>query len=170
MLPAGGNPRARNGAMIEQAAILTTHNLAVLINGLNLQPLLAERWAGLAERAYVSVLDRLERRVVPQSIHRIQRMRASKTLAFGWRQMVVFASFLEPSAQGLFVAKCKQLLAARTPIARERFAPVLVGLERAVSGDVLPRQASHGEVAGCRRLLGWTVETPFLMGVQRESR
>lgn len=170
MLPSGGNRRARNGAMIEQAAILTTHNLAVLITGLNLQPLLAERWAGLAERAYVSVLDRLERRVIPESIHRIQRMRASKTLAFSWRQMIFFVSFLEPSAQRLFVAKCKQLLAARSPIARQRFAPVIMGLESAISGDVLPRQASHGEVAGCRRLLGWTVETPFLMGVQRKSR
>lgn len=170
MLPAGGNPRARNGAMIEQAAILTTHNLAVLVDGLNLQPMLAERWAGLAERAYISVLDRLERRVIPKSIHRTQRMRASKTLAFGWRQMIFFVSFLEPAAQRLFVAKCKQLLAARTPIARERFGPVIMGLECAVSGDVLPRQASHGEIAGCRRLLGWTVETPFLMGVQRDSR
>lgn len=124
----------------------------------------------MTERAYVSLLDRLERRVIPESIHRTQRMRASKTLAFSWRQMIFFVSFLEPSAQGLFVAKCKQVLAARTPIARERFAPVLMGLERAVSGDGLPRQASHREVAGCRRLLGWTVETPFLMGAQRESR
>lgn len=142
---------------------------AVLVNGLNLQPLLAGRWTGLAERAYVSVLDRLERRVIPESIHRTQRMRASKTLAFGWRQMIFFVSFLEPSAQEVFVAKCKQLLAARTPIARERFAPVIAGLERTVSGDVLPRQASHSEAAGCRRLLGWTAGTPFLMGVQRQT-
>ncbi len=168
-LPGGGNPRARNGAMIEQAAILTTHNLAVLIKGLHLQPLLAERWEELAERAYVSVLDRLERRVIPESIHRTQRMRASKTLAFGWRQMIFFVSFLEPSAQGSFVTNCKGLLAARKPTTRERFAPVLMGLERAVSGDALPREASHREVAGFRRLLGWTVETPFLMGVPRKD-
>jgi hypothetical protein len=168
-LPEGGNPRARNGAMIEQAAILTTHNLAALVKGLRLQPLLADRWEGLAERAYLSVLDRLERRVIPESIHRTQRMRASKTLAFGWRQMIFFVSFLEPSAQGSFVAQCHKLLAARTPAARERFAPVLAGLERAVSGAVLPREASHHEVAGCRRLLGWTVETPFLMGVARKG-
>jgi hypothetical protein len=169
-LPAGGNRRARNGAMIEQAAILTTHNLAALVKGLQLQPLLAERWEGLAERAYVSVLNRLERRVIPESIHRTQRMRASKTLAFGWRQMIFFVSFLEPSAQASFVTKCKKLLAARTPIARERFAPVLGGLERAVSGAELPREASHREVAGCRRLLGWTVAVPILMGVPREGR
>jgi hypothetical protein len=164
-LPSGGNPRARNGAMIEQAAILTTHNLAVLVDGLGLQPLLEARWEGLAERALVSVLDRLERRVIPELIHRTQRMRASKTLAFGWRQAVFFLSFLEPSVQASFVAKCKTLLAARSPTAQERFAPVLAGLERVVAGAVLLREASHREVEGCRRLLGWTVETPFLMGV-----
>lgn len=164
-LPSGGNPRARNGAMIEQAAILTTHNLAVLVNGLRLQPLLEARWEGLAERVLVAVLDRLERRVIPESIHRTQRMRASKTLAFGWRQAIFFLSFLEPTAQRAFVAKSNTLLAARTPTARERFAPVLAGLERAVSGHALPREASHRECEGCRRLLGWTVETPFLMGV-----
>lgn len=169
-LPSGGNPQARSGAMIEQAAILTTHNLAVLVDVLRLQPLLEERWEGLAERALVAVLDRLERRVIPESIHRIQRMRASKTLAFGWRQLILFLSFLEPSAQGAFVTKGKALLAARTPTARERFAPVIAGLERAVSGSVLTREASHHEVAGCRRLLGWTVETPFLMGAPRKDR
>jgi hypothetical protein len=162
-LPPGGNPRARNGAMIEQAAVLTTHNLAVLVDRLRLQPVLEARWEGLAERALVSVLDRLERRVIPESINRFQRMRASKTLAFGWRQAIFFLSFLAPSAQASFVAKSKALLAARSLIAQQRFAPVLAGLERAVIGDLLPREASHRQVDGCRRLLGWTVGTPFLM-------
>ena len=95
-------------------------------------------------------------------------MRASKTLAFGWRQAIFFLSFLEPSAQASFVAKGKTLLAARSPPAHERFAPVLAGLERVVAGDVLLREASHREIEGCRRLLGWTVETPFLMGTTRK--
>jgi hypothetical protein len=34
---------------------------------------------------------------------------------------------------------------------------------------VLVREASHREVEGCRRLLGWTVETPFLMGVTKQD-
>jgi hypothetical protein len=168
-LPEGGNPRARNGATIEQAAILTTQNLAVLVDGLHLQSVLEARWKGLAERALVSVLDRLERRVIPESINRIQRMRASKTLAFGWRQAIFFLSFLEPSAQASFVAKSKALLSARSLTAQERFAPVLAGLERAVAGDMLPREASHLEVEGCRRLLGWTVGTPFLMSATRKD-
>jgi hypothetical protein len=168
-LPPSGNPRARNGAMIEQAAILTTHNLAVLVDGLRLQAVLEARWEGLAERALISVLDRLERRVIPESINRIQRMRASKTLAFGWRQAIFFLSFLEPSVQASFVGKSKALLAARSLTAQQRFAPVLAGLERVVAGDMLPREASHREVQGCRRLLGWTVGTPFLMSATRKD-
>jgi len=101
--------------------------------------------------------------VIPDTINRLQRMRASKTLAFGWRQAIFFLSFLGPSAQASFVAKAKVLLAARSLTAHERFAPVLAGLERAVAGNTLPPEASHREVEGCRRLLGWTVGTPFLM-------
>lgn len=168
-LPPGGSPRARNGAIIEQAAILTTHNLAVLIDGLSLQSVLAARWEDLAERSIVSVLDRLERRVIPESINRIQRMRASKTLAFGWRQAIFFLSFLEPSAQASMLAKFKALLAKRSLTAQERFAPVFAGLERAVAGEILPREASHREIEGCRRLLGWTLETPFLLTTTRKD-
>jgi hypothetical protein len=164
-LPAsGGNPRARGGAMIEQASILTTHNLAVLVDGLALEPRLRGQWAELAMRAFVSVLDRLERRVIPEGIPRIQRMRASKTLAFGWRQAIFFLSWLEPAAQAAFLAKARETLEARTALGRERFAPVFAGLEHAAAGHVLPREATHREIDGARRLLGWTVETPFLMG------
>ncbi|MDH0863356.1 hypothetical protein [Mitsuaria sp. GD03876] len=163
-LPEGGNPRARNGAVIEQAAILTTHNLAVLVDVLRLQPMLEGHWASLAERAFTATLDRLERRVIPESIPVIQRKRASKTLAFSWRQMIFFVARMAPAAQGSFVGTCHRLLATRSPVARERFAPVLAGLKRVVAGGTLPPEASHREVDGCRRLLGWTVDTPFLMG------
>jgi hypothetical protein len=163
-LPAGGNPRARGGAMIEQASILTTHNLAVLVDGLALEPRLRGQWAELAKLAFVSVLDCLERRVIPEGIPRIQRMRASKTLAFGWRQAIFFLSWLEPAAQVALVIAAKERLSARPTLVRERFAPVMRGLEHALEGATLPREATHREVDGARRLLGWTVATPFLLG------
>ncbi|WP_343603660.1 hypothetical protein [Roseateles sp.] len=168
-LPPGGSSIARNGAVIEQAAILTTHNLGVLVDVLQLQPLLNDRWSDLAGQAFGAVLDRLERRVIPESVPRHQRKRASKTLAFGWRQMIFFLSCLSPSAQVAFTATCRERLDTRSAAVRERFAPVLAGLERTVAGEQLPRAASHDEVDGCRRLLGWSIGTPFLMRAAREA-
>jgi hypothetical protein len=169
-LPAGGNSSARNGAVIEQASILTTHNLAVLVDGLNLRELLAEHWAEMAERTFEDVLNRLERRVLPESIQWQQRMRSSKSLAFSWRQMIFFLSNVEPQAQCVFLLKSKALLLTRSTIARHRFTPAIRALERVVAGEALPLEASHGEVDGCRRILGWTVSTPFLMGESKLTR
>jgi hypothetical protein len=158
-LPSGGNPRARSGAMIEQASILSTHNLAVLVSVLGLEARLADRWSALAEAALGSALDRLERRVLRENVPRIQRMRASKTLAFAWRQMLFFASRLDAAALAAFVSKAEDDLAARTPLARERFAPVMQGLRVVARGERLTKDTPN-----VRRLLGWSVGTPFLMG------
>jgi hypothetical protein len=163
-LPEAGNPRARNGAIIEQASILTTHNLAVLVDGLNLHELLAERWAEMAERTFENVLNRLERRVLPEAIRWQQRMRASKLLAFSWRQMIFFLSNMEPAAQQNFLLNSKASLLTRSSVARQRFAPAIQALDYVLAGGALPREASHRDVDGCRRVLGWTVSTPFLMG------
>ncbi len=158
-LPSGGNPRARAGAMIEQASILTTHNLAALTSVLGLGGHLGDRWAALAEAALVSALDRLERRVLREKVPTIQRMRASKTLAFAWRQMLFFASQLDADALAAFVTKAYAELASRTPLARERFAPVMEGLRVVARGERLGK-----DTKGARRLLGWSVGRPFLMG------
>jgi hypothetical protein len=158
-LPSGGNPRARAGAMIEQASILTTHNLAVLTSVLGLGGHLGDRWAALAEAALVSALDRLERRVLREKVPNIQRMRASKTLAFAWRQMLFFASQLDGDALAAFVTKAEAELASRTPLARERFEPVMEGLRVVARGERLTQSTPNA-----RRLLGWSVGRPFLMG------
>jgi hypothetical protein len=168
-LPEGGNPRARNGAIIEQASILTTHNLAVLVDGLNLRELLAEQWAEMAERTFENVLNRLERRVLPEAIQWQQRMRASKSLAFSWRQMIFFLSNMEPAAQQNFLLNSKASLLTRSSVARQRFAPAIQALDYVLAGGALPREASHRDVDGCRRVLGWTVSTPFLMGESKLS-
>ena len=158
-LPSGGNPRARAGATIEQASILTTHNLAVLVGELDLSPRFSERWAALADRSLVSMIDRIERRVLPESVPHIQRMRASKTAAFAWRQMVFYLSFLPSESLAAFVAGASASLASRTSLAQERLAPVMEGLRIVAAGGTLTRDAPN-----TRRLLGWSVERPFLLG------
>lgn len=158
-LPAGGNPQARHGAVIEQASILTTHNLAALTSVLELRPLLEHQWASLAEASLVSALDRVERRVLPEKVPFIQRMRASKTAAFAWRQMLFYLSFVSGAALTDFVTRADTLLAARSPLAQERFAPAMHGLRIVARGGTLTR-----DTPGARRFLGWSVERPFLLG------
>lgn len=158
-LPTGGNPRARSGAMIEQASILTTHGLASLISVLDLEPVFADRYVALAEDALTCVLDRLERRVLPERVPKIQRMRAAKTLAFGWRQMLFFLSRAPKTDVEAFVIEARAMLAARSELARERFEPVMRGLEIVAAGETLSRGRTDAV-----RLYGWSVERPMLMG------
>src|SRR5690606_34310620 len=145
------NPRARNGTIIEAASIVTTHNLAVLIDGLELAPLLDER--ELAQRTYATILDLLERRVLRESSPYRTRLHAYKNLAFAWRQMVFFLSRTEDARA--FLTQAREALDARGPLARERLAPHLDALALAISGRVVPRE---------QRLLGWVTGRPALFG------
>ena len=155
--PEGGNPRARNGTMIEQASILSTHNLAGLVDTLDIR--LDD--AALALTVYTSVLDRLERRVLPERIPMRPRMRSSKQLAFAWRQMLFFLSRISQTALEAFVHEAKVLLDARSALARERFGPILQGLDVVAAGGTL----AHHE-----RLYGWSVGPPRLLTPPATSR
>jgi hypothetical protein len=148
------NPQARNGTIIEAASILTTHNLAALVSVLDLDPLLS--WRELTDRAYAAVLGLLERRVLPERPPYRARLSAYKTLAFAWRQMLFFLSRTDEASA--FLVHAREALGARSPLARERLAPHLEALERAASGDVVPRES---------RLLGWCTERPSLLGPAR---
>jgi hypothetical protein len=59
--PSGGYV-ARNGAVLEQSQILTTHNLAVLVDGLGLDDRLREQAPELAGQALSWVVRRLAQR------------------------------------------------------------------------------------------------------------
>lgn len=76
---------AGNGAVIEQAQVLTTHNLAVLVADAGFRP--ATGWRPLADgaaRRCVGRLDLAERSPRP--------LRAVKDAAYAWRQAVFFLS------------------------------------------------------------------------------
>src|SRR5262249_13425488 len=139
--------------MIEQASILSTHGLGVLVDRLDLAPLLDFRV--LATHAYTSVLDRLERRVLPERIPYRTRLQSTKNLAFAWRQMLYFLARLSDEEQRAFTAEAHALLAARSELARTRFTPYLSGLEEVVAGATIDRG---------RRLYGWSIDRPALPG------
>jgi hypothetical protein len=83
----GGSARAwsvaANGTVIEQAQILTTHNLATLVDALDVTP--PDGWAALAQRVFATVLrlaGRLDRNPRPLS--------TIKDMAYAWRHMIFY--------------------------------------------------------------------------------
>jgi hypothetical protein len=142
---AAGSWVARNGAVIEQAQILTTHNLAVLFQALDLRPSLRPGPGELARRCFRWICRQLR---APATDWRA-RLHAVKNAAYAWRQMIFFLSLEPEDSIREFLAWAGDSLGRETPAFQARFRPALLGLARAVDG--LPPE--NGDA---RRLLGWT--------------
>jgi hypothetical protein len=135
---------ARNGAVIEQAQILTTHNLAVLFHALDLRPSLPAP-GELARRCFQWICRELR---APATDWRAG-LHAVKNAAYAWRQMIFFLSLEPEDSIREFLAWAGDSLGREAPAFQARFRPALHGLARAVDG--LPPENGNA-----RRLLGWT--------------
>ncbi|RFU43189.1 hypothetical protein DZF91_02510 [Actinomadura logoneensis] len=140
-----------NGRTIEQAQILTTHNLAVLAGTVGVQP--GPGWPELARRAYVVMCDRLltaHRSALP--------LRAVKDAAYAWRQALFFLS-MAGDAEARDFARWARDETDRMfgPVATRTAAPtagldrVLAGLDHVLDGGGLERAEGYP-----RRFLGWS--------------
>ena len=154
--PSGRWSVARNGTIIEQQQILTTHNLAVLFEALSLGTSLREELPELAARCFRSICR--------QHTQRIDDWRSNllrlKSTAYAWRQMIFFLSIAGDDESLPFLALARE----ETPEPlRERFAPALRGLELAARGGRFgPDGTAEGGAA--RRFLGWTLGKHWLLG------
>lgn len=156
---AGGWSVARNGMVIEQSQILTTHNLAPLVVGLGLQGEVAAQGADLARRGFDWVVATAGRSDGTWR-HRLHRI---KNAAYAWRQMMFFLSWLDPAAQTAFLAWAEDRVGQEAPAVRERFAPALRGLRLALQGETTAI-APDGRLVTDFCLLGWTTGRHWLMG------
>jgi hypothetical protein len=147
---------AANGTIIEQAQILTTHNLAVLFEALDLRERLGGQLEAMARRCMVWTCWRLQTRAGGWTA----KLRGVKNGAYAWRQMVFYLSLLPPEAQRSFVARAEEHLAAQTAAFTERFGPALGGLRRAVAGESPPVDNATWP------FLGWTTGTHWLLARQ----
>jgi hypothetical protein len=143
---------AANGAVIEQAQILTTHNLATVAAAFGTAPVLG--WADLARRAFTTVC-----RLVQSVEHTHRRLRTVKEAAYAWRQMLFFLSLVPLDEQERFVGWARQEAAARQGASADRLGALVAGLEHVVTGGDLD------DVAG-RRFLGWSVGPHWLLAEQ----
>jgi hypothetical protein len=156
----GSRSVAANGMVIEQAQILTTHNLATLVARAHVAP--RDGWESLARGAFLTawrLAGRLENNPRP--------LGTVKDAAYAWRQAVFFLSLCGPRERESVLSWLRDDAdpAGRRPArATARLAPAVRGLLNAATG-------TDPEADGGRRLLGWTVGRHWLLeGPARPAR
>ena len=153
VVPGSGGTVA-NGMLIEQAQILTTHNLAVLFTSLDLGEQLAPRLPDMARRCFNWICLQLQIPVEGRHARLIQ----IKNSAYAWRQMIFFLSLCAPDEIDTFMGWAKGHLDAQGHEFKRVFAPAL--------SDLALVAAAH--LAGVIRpdiqpFFGWSQEKHWLM-------
>lgn len=143
-VPSSGSWVARNGMVIEQIQILTTHNLAALVHaGVDPSP----GWEDLARRAF---------RVTCKLVGRVQGnprpLPMLKDAAYAWRQSLFFLSLCDLRAQVAVTAWMQDELDRLPGHASARLEPVVAGLRHVLTGGAF----DVGAPLSTRRFLGWS--------------
>ncbi|MFC8719599.1 hypothetical protein [Kitasatospora sp. NPDC057198] len=147
--PASSGSVAGNGTVIEQAQILTTHNLATLAGPVGVAP--ADGWDALALGAFATAA-----RLVARAEQLPYPLAAVKNAAYAWRQMVFHLSLCTPEGRRAVL----DTIAAERPA---RLAPAVAGLALVAAGGEFETDGTAGN-GTARRLLGWTVGPHWLLG------
>ncbi|MEV6487558.1 hypothetical protein AB0M20_02795 [Actinoplanes sp. NPDC051633] len=144
---------AANGMVIEQAQILTTHNLATLVHAVGVTP--AGGWAAPARRTFALAL-RLAGRIEgnPRPLSTI------KDVAYAWRHLTFYLSIEDAVGPRRLIDDFHTELAAAPAPVRDRIRPALVGLGHVAAGG---RFDGDRTPAGGRRLLGWTTVEHWML-------
>ncbi|NYI04710.1 hypothetical protein [Allostreptomyces psammosilenae] len=143
-----GGAVAANGMVIEQAQILTTHNLAALAGPIGATP--QSGWAELARRAFTTVC-RLTARLEgnPRPLGTI------KNAAYAWRQVIFHLSLADAAERAATVSWLEREASRHPGHVRARLAPVLAGLDRVHAGGSLDPDGGE-DLGQARRFLGWS--------------
>lgn len=147
---------AGNGTVLEQSQILTTHNLATLVDALDLDEEIRQLAPDIADR----ILDWVVRRQTQPGPGRHAALQMLKNTAYAWRQAVFFLSLCDEQTQRAAVARLRQRITDAG--IQDHFAPAVDGLAHVIAGG---RFTAHGTVNGqnARRFLGWTVGPHWCM-------
>lgn len=147
---------AANGTVIEQAQILTTHNLATLAARARIAP--PPGWARPARDCFGTVcrlLARVEGNPRPMS--------TIKDAAYAWRQMLFHLSLCEAAEREEVLAWIEAEAARRSGHVRTLLAPALAGLRLVAGGGSFGADGT-AEAGRARRLLGWSTGRHWMLG------
>ncbi|MFF2200952.1 hypothetical protein [Streptomyces sp. NPDC058145] len=128
---------AGNGTVIEQAQILTTHNLATLVHRVGIDP--GAGWDESALRCFGTVC-----RLTGRVHHNPRPLGTIKDVAYAWRQMVFHLSLCPPDQQWHTLDRVTEDCAQQPRHIAGRLAPALTGLRQVLSGGPGRRPPSAG--------------------------
>jgi hypothetical protein len=148
---------ARNGAIIEQAEILTTHNLAALFSTFDLTRVMGPKLHLLARQCFEWICRRQQMKIH----NRRAELQMIKNTAYAWRQMLFYLSLLDQSEVTSFLDWSAAYLTRQQDEFRQRFTPVMQGLAVVAGGDQFDPEGYH-QPSGGRRFLGWSVGQHWL--------
>lgn len=153
---------AGNGAILEQSQILTTQNLAQLVESLELHAALGDMAPDLAGRTLHWIV---ERQTQPWNDWRAT-LQMLKNTAYALRQAIFYMSFCSDVEQARIAAEFSAEIPVDGPASALR--PVADGLVHAAAGG---RFDESGLAIGGpgRRFLGWSVGRHWLIGDSVES-
>lgn len=134
---------AQNGMILEQAMILTSHNMAAVFSELDLSELDKVR---SAQSCFEWVCQRLS--LVPASHH--AELISLKNSAYAWRQMIALLSELEDAALAASVDQMNLMLGRQATGLQARLRPVMEALQAAALDPNF--RASRSQ-----QFLGWTL-------------
>ncbi len=154
---------ARNGAVIEQSQILTTHNLAPLVEKLELRDQLSPSAPHLASEVFGWIV-RQQATPRPDWHSMLQML---KNTAYAWRQAIFLLSLTDEAIQQRTIANWRDQWSSAPAEWRNRFEPALIGLELIAVGG---RFDDAGRVDKGRRYLGWSVGPHWLLPTPPDSR
>ncbi|MEU6387931.1 hypothetical protein [Streptomyces sp. NPDC046939] len=150
---------AVNGTVIEQAQILTTHNLATLVHRVGIAP--GPGWDELARHAYRTVC-----RLVARVRGNPRPLATVKDAAYAWRQMIFYVSLCPARTQRAFLDWTDEETARHPGHVAARLAPARAGL-RLATADPDFRFAPDGtdgtgSASPARRFQGWTTKRHWI--------
>ncbi|MBC9712979.1 hypothetical protein H9Y04_10400 [Streptomyces sp. TRM66268-LWL] len=145
---------AANGMVIEQAQILTTHNLATLVSRVGIRP--RQGWERSARDCFVQVC-RITRRLPGHP----GPLRTVKDAAYAWRQAVFFLSLCEPAAQRRTLLWLDEETGRHPEAVGRRLAPAVAGLRHVAYGGRFGADGTAGP--GVRRFEGWSMDGHWLV-------
>ncbi|MEV4923340.1 hypothetical protein [Streptomyces roseoverticillatus] len=148
---------AANGKVIEQAQILTTHNLAALAGPLGAAP--APGWADLARRSFTTVC-----RLTARIPHNPRPLPMIKDTAYAWRQMLFHLSLCPADEQAAVLARVGDETARQPDHVAARLAPALAGLRLVAAGGAFDMDGT-ADGGRARRFLGWATERHWMRDV-----